>query len=242
MNTTMQRCQLTHTEVACPIPMTEDRLMECFHHAELLECEYHNPRTFRFSLNALLASLSSVSAIAQKEIEKNGDVARWNIVRESFKNDRWLGAAKNARNVTLHQKTIFDGSKVYMGLYRGRRLKLAINKDIPGDIHSAEILKLWNESELGRMFLDPGHIAIGEQYGVWRKYQIKEVSSDEDVLTAMRRALIRAHDLVVAAHDIYGVQLEHISDDCLNPTDLAEVSVLLESDIDPTLPKKWGWE
>ncbi len=238
----MTRCQLSHDRIDCPIPTTEDRLMECFHHIELLEREYHDPRTFRFSLNALLASLSSVSTIAQKEIEKKGDITQWNVVRESFKNDPWLGAAKGARNVTLHQKAIFDGSKVDMGLYRGRRHKLSFRQDIRGDVHSSEILKLWNESELGRMFLDPGHSAIGEQYGVWRRYWIKEVSTNEDVLTAMRRALIRAHDLVVAAHDIYGVQLQHISDDCLNPADLAEVSVLLESDIDPTLPKKWGWE
>lgn len=238
----MIRCQLTHDKIACPIPMTEDRLMECFHHAESLEREYHDPRTFRFSLNALLTSLSSVSAIAQKEIEKKGDVGRWNVVREPFRNDPWLSAAKGARNVTLHQKAIFDGSKVDMGLYRGRRLKLTYRQDIRGDVHSSEILQLWGESELGRMFLDTEHSAIGEQYGVWRKYWIKEVSDDEDVLTAIRRALIRAHDLVVAAHGIYGVELQHISDDCLNPADLAEVSVLLESDIDPTLPKKWGWE
>lgn len=238
----MKLCQLTHDKIDCPIPMTEDRLMECFHHAESLEREYHDPRTFRFSLNALLASLGSVSAIAQREIEQKGDVERWNIVREPFKSDPWLGAAKGARNITLHQKAIFDGSKVDMGLYRGRRHKLSFRQEIRGDIHSSEILKFWNESKLGRMFLDPTHSAINEQYGVWRRYWIKEVSTDEDVLTAMRRALIRAHDLVVAAHDIYGVQLEHISDDWLDPADLAKVSVLLESDIDPSLPKKWGWE
>lgn len=239
---TTVRCQLSHNKIACPVPMTEDRLMECFHNIEHLERDYHDPRNFRFSLNALLASLSSVSTIAQKEVEKKGDIVRWNDARAPFKNDPWLGAAKRARNVTLHQKAIFDGSKVDIGLYRGRRHKLSYRQDIRGDIHSSEILKSWNESELGRMFLDPGHSAIGEQYGVWRKYWIKEVSGDEDVLIAMRRALIRAHDLVVATHDIYGVKLQHISDDWLKPEDLAEVSVLLESDIDPTLPKKWGWE
>lgn len=238
----MTKCQLAHDKITCPVPMTEDRLMECFHHAEQLESEYHDPRTFRFSLNALLASLGSVSVIAQKEIEKKGDIVRWNVVRKPFKEDPWLGAIKGARNITLHQRAIFDGSKVDVGLYRGRRLKLVFRQDVRGDVHSYEILKLWSEGELGGMFLDPDHSAIGEQYGVWRKYWIKEVSADEDVLTAMRRALIRAHDLVVAAHDIYGVKLRHISDDCLNPADLAKVSILLESDIDPTLPKKWGWE
>lgn len=130
-----------------------------------------------------------------------------------------------------------------MGLYRGRRLKLAVTKEIRGDLHSAAILEHWTESELGRMFLDPGHSAIGEQYGVWRKYWINEVSTTEDVLIAIRRALIRTHDLVAVAHGIYEIQVEHIHDDhYLSPESLARVSVLLESDIDPTLPDKWGWE
>lgn len=237
----MKQCQLTHDKIACPIPMSEDRLMECLHNMERLESEYHDPKVFRFSLNALLASLGSVSAIVQKEIEQKGDVDKWNVAREPFKKDPWLGAAKGARNVTLHQKAIFDGSKVYMGLYRWRRLKLTFIKDIPGDIHSSEILKWWCDSEAGRMFLDSEHSALGEEYGVLREYWIKEISTKEDTLTAMRRALIRAHDLVAVAHGIYSVQLEHISDDWLSTAALNEVRVLLESDVDPTLPKKWGW-
>lgn len=237
----MTKCQLTLDKVTCPVPMTEDRLIECFHNIERLEHDYHNPRTFRFSLNALLASLSSVSAIAQKEIEQKGDVNQWNVARKPFKSDPWLGAAKGARNITLHQKAIFNGSKVYMGLYRWRGLKLTLIQDIPSDIHSSEILERWCNSEMGRMMLDPGHAAIGEEYGVLREYWIKEISTEEDTLTAMRRALLRAHDLVVAAHDIYAVKLGHISDDRLEPADLDKVRVLLESDIDPTLPKKWGW-
>jgi hypothetical protein len=235
------KCQLTDKKTKCPIPMTEDRLLECFHFANQIDVEYHNPRAFRYSLNAFLSALSTVSVMAQKEIESRGNIAEWNAIRESYKNDPWLKAAKKARNVTLHQKAIFDGSKADMGLYRWRRLKLAITNDIPGDIHSAKLLEIWTNSELGRMFLDTEHSAIGEQYGVWRKYWIKEVSNDEDVLTSVRRAIIRAHDLVVDAHKIYGVDLEHLSDDCLKPEELAEVSVLLESDVDPTLRKKWGW-
>lgn len=76
-----QNCQLIHDKVLCPIPMTEDRLIECFHNIERLESEYHDPRAFRFNLNAVLSSINSVGAIAQKEIEKKGDVARWNTVR-----------------------------------------------------------------------------------------------------------------------------------------------------------------
>lgn len=223
--------------------MSEDRLMECFHNAERLEREYHDPRAFRYNLNALLTSINSVEALLQKEIEKKGDVVRWNQAREPFKDDPWLGAVKGARNVTLHQKAIFDGSKIDVGLYRGRRLKLAFSDEVRGDLHSAEILERWTKSKAGRMFLDPGHSALNEQYGVWRKYWIKEISASEDVLVAIRRALIRIHDLVAVAHGLYEVTVDPIPDEYpLSPEGLARVTVLLESDIDPTLPKKWGWE
>lgn len=239
----MSHCQLCNDEVSCPVPMSEDRLMECFHNAERLEREYHDPRAFRYNLNALLASVNSVEALLQKEIEKKGDVVEWNRVRESFKSDPWLGAVRGARNVTLHQKAIFDGSKIDVGLYRGRRLKLAFSDEVRIDLHSAEILERWTKSKAGGMFLDPGHSALNEQYGVWRKYWIKEISDSEDVLVVIRRALIRVHDLIAVAHGLYGVNVDPVpSEYPLSPEGLARVTVLLESDIDPALPKKWGWE
>lgn len=217
--------------------------MECFHHAERFENSYHDPRAFRFDLNALLAAVSSVGEIAQKEIEKRGDIAQWNAVREPFKSDRWLGAVRQARNATLHQRAIFDGSRVHIGLYRGRRHKLSLSADVRGDLHSADILRRWSRSDAGLLFLDPEHSAIGEQYGVWRTYWIDEISDSEDVLLVMRRALIRTHDLLVAAHRMYEVDVKPLPDDFyLSAEGLAQVNVLLESDVDPTLPKVWGWE
>lgn len=102
----MTHYQLCDDQIVCPIAMTEDRLMECFHNAERLEAEYHDPRAFRFNLNALLTSISSVSSIAQKEIEKKGNVVQWNVAREPFKDDPWLGTIKGARNVKKPYSTV----------------------------------------------------------------------------------------------------------------------------------------
>lgn len=235
------RCQLSEKEIRCPIPAAEDRLLECFYFLSQVEMAYHNPREFRYSLNAFLSALSAVSTIVQKEIEKKGDIVKWNEIRKPYKDDQWLNGIKRARNVTLHQKSIFNGSKTSIGLFRGRRLKLAYRKEIPGDITSAEILEVWTNSEAGRMFLDDEHSAIGEQYGVQRQYWIREISNSEDVLMSIRRAIIRAHDLLIDAHKMYDMDIKGISDDCLKPEELAKINVLLEGDLDPTLYKKWGW-
>ena len=101
---------------------------------------------------------------------------------------------------------------------------------------------MWTTSEIGRLLLDEEHSALGEQYGVWRKYNIEVISKTEDVLTMTRRGSIRSHDMLAAAHRLYEVETGNIPDDNLLSEDgLAAVTVLLESDMDPTLPSKWGW-
>lgn len=238
----MVTCQMSDEDVPCPLPTSEDRLMECFHVADRFEDEYHDPQRFRFNLNALLVAISSVGEILQKEVEAQGMVREWNNLREPFKRDRWLSAIKKARNTTLHQKAIFDGSRVDVGLYRWRRHKLSFGTTVPGDIHSRILLERWTSSEAGQLFLDADHSAIGEEYGVWRKYHIKDVSETEDVLTAVRRGLIRVHDMLGVAHGVFEVEVGHLPDEPFLSADaLARVTVLLESDIDPSLPERWGW-
>ncbi|MCD4850790.1 hypothetical protein ACX800_22755 [Paenarthrobacter nitroguajacolicus] len=238
----MSVCQLAHQKIECPVPNAEDRWLETFNAVARLEEQYHDPRSFRYNLNAFLASISSIREIIQKELEQRGDVQRWNAERKPFTNDPWLRALARARNVTLHQQAIFDGSFVQIGLYRGRRHKLSVATKVPHDVPSANLLKLWTHSEAGRMLLDDEHSAIGEQYGVWRKYHIKEISESEDVLTMARRGVIRSHDMMAVAHRLYGIDTGYIADDpYISDGALAVVTILLESDLDPTLPSKWGW-
>ncbi|MFC8304875.1 hypothetical protein ACFUCV_14470 [Specibacter sp. NPDC057265] len=238
----MVSCQLVQDKIECPLPQSEDRLMETFAAHRRLEAEYHDPRAFRYNLNAFLASVSSIQQILQKEVEQRGDVQRWNQVRDPFREDPWLKALARARNVTLHQQAIFDGSLVHIGMYRWRRHKLSVAKQLPHDVPSERLLKWFPDTALGKMFLDEEHSAWGEEYGVWRQYNIAEISETEDVLTMTRRGSIRSHDLLAAAHRLYTIEAGNIHDEYLLSKDaLAQVTVLLESDIDPSLPSKWGW-
>jgi len=236
--------RLCHVVVGetCPVPTGEDRLEEANHFLTKLEDEYHDPRAFRYNLNAYLSSINSVVALLTKELEKRGDAQWWKKQREQFDGEPVLKQIARARNTTIHQKAIFDGSEVRIGLYRGRRHKLSTIRDLPGDIKSDALLKFWTESELGKMLLDEEHSAIGEQYGVWRLYHIKELSETEDVLTVCRRALSRAFMWLAAAHEILGVRTADLPEkELVAPDALSKVTVLLESDVDPTLFAKWGW-
>ena len=232
--------------VACVLPSSEDRLDEASHFLFQLQANYHDPRAFRFNLNALLAAVASTRALLKMEMQKHGLVEEWRVVREPFWQDPVLAAFHRSRNVTLHQDAIYSGSRIDVGLYRGRRMKLSLQQEVRADRTSAEILA-HAIPQLEKVFLDPTHSALGEQGGLERRYFIRELSSDEDALTVTRKALIRSIHMVATAHVVAGVLpagflagLEE--DDRELAAAPSSVTVLLESDVDPDLPGKWGWE
>lgn len=231
---------------ACALPAAEDRLDEASHFLLQLQANYHDPRAFRFNLNAVLAAVASTRALLQMEMQKRGLVKEWKVARQPFWDDPVLAAFHRSRNVTLHQEAIYDGSRIDVGLYRGRRMKLSLQQEVRADRTSAEILA-HAIPQLEKVFLDPTHSALGEQGGLERRYFIRELSAEEDALTVSRKALIRSIQMVATAHVVAGVLsaefLEGNEDDdeefAAAPT---AVTVLLESDVDPSLPGSWGWE
>lgn len=243
LRSVMPICHLGDHKSECYTPDAEDRLMESFRAIDQLHEEYHDPQEFRYNLNAFLAAVCAVPALLQKEVEKAGQVQAWKILKQPLATDDALKAVVRGRNTTLHQRAIVDGSKVDIGLFRGRRHKLSMTAQIPHDVHSRILLDRWVNSQAGAMFIDPEHSAIGEQFGVWRRYYIPAISGTEDVLTVVRRAMARTHDLVALAHSsLFDIPVAPFDDDLgLDADSLAEVTVLLESDVDPSLLETWGW-
>lgn len=226
----------------CPAPISEDRLQESFHFLYQLEENYHDPRAFRFNLNALLAAIRSTSHLLQNEMDRLGSVQWWKKRREEFRTDPVLLAVQDGRNTTLHQTAILDGSMVQIGLFRGRRLKLAVGGEVPHDRTSVDLLRAWQGSEVSALFLDENRSDVGEQYGVQRLYFVKKLSKDEDTLTVCRRAIARTLRMVAAAHELRDLEVPMLYEsDYVSQASLSRVSVLLETDVDPSLFQKWGW-
>lgn len=225
----------------CPLPMSHDRAIEASHFLSRMEHDYHNPQLFRFNLNAYLSSLRAVTEILIKETERLGKGPEWKRARQAFQDDTVLARFTDARNKALHQKAIYDGSQVDAGMFRGRKLKLAFQIRVSHDEESREWLKRVQKHGTG-LFVDEQHSAIGEQLGVARTYVIPQLSTDEDALRASRRAFARMTQVVDAAHTLFGMPSDALEDEqMLNPHDLRHIMVLLESDVDPSLPEKWGW-
>lgn len=225
----------------CPLPMSHDRAIEASHFLSRMEHDYHDPQLFRFNLNAYLSSLRAVTEMLLKETERLGKGPEWKVARQVFSDDTVLAKFTAARNAALHQKAIYDGSQVDAGMFRGRKLKLAFQLHVDHDQKSGEWLKRLQTHAVG-LFIDEKHSVVGEQLGVSRTYIIPKLSAEEDALRASRRAFARMTKVVDAAHKIFGMSGGALEDDqMLNSHDISHIMVLLESDVDPTLPDKWGW-
>ncbi|WP_147360325.1 hypothetical protein [Clavibacter lycopersici] len=241
--TYVSSCLFQKPHSDCPLPTAEDRFAESEYLMSRLELEYHDPRVYRYNLNAVLSSMAALSEILQKEMEKKGDGDQWKeLIKAPFTDDPWLSSITRARNVAIHQRAILSGSKVDIGLFRWRRHKMSMHADLPHDVPSSELLRRWTSSEAGQLFLDEEHSALGEEYGVWRRYHVAQISETEDTLTHLRRGYIRNHDKLRTAHACYGINAPAFDDTLLlSPESLSNVTVLLESDVDQTLWRKWGW-
>ncbi|WP_431836165.1 hypothetical protein [Cellulomonas sp. Y8] len=226
---------------SCPIPQSHDRFGEAHYFLHRLESDYHHPQLFRYNLNAFVSALRAVHEILAKELERKGEVTWWKERRREFAEDEVLARFARGRNLALHQRSILEGSRVSIGLFRGRRMKLAQETDIQTDEPSDALLRRVLPHFIP-FLVDEEHSAIGEQIGVERLYFVRELSPTEDVLRACFRALARTTGALSEAHNRLGAEHEQVSDeDVLDPRHLAEVSVLLESDLDPEAIDRWGW-
>lgn len=235
-------CGLADTRL-CPLPISEDRFEEAVHFMTQLEREYHDPRLFRYNLNAVLAALRSTVELLTKEMETFSSDETWKRTKQIYRADPDLQRVAAGRNITLHQKAIYDGSNALVGLFRGRRHKLSVGGDVAHDMTSQQMLRLWQESAISKTFLDPSRPDVGDQYGVWRRYDIPALSTEDDALVACWKAVIRTNDYLNEAHRIYGYAPFGVPAELLlAPETILKVTVLLESDVDPSLPAQWGWE
>lgn len=248
-----RECIYADTITTCLSPGAEDRFKEAVYFASQIESGYHDPQKFRYSLGGFLAAYGSISEILQKELEHQNRWRDWKIHRDTIATalttNEYAPALIRARNINIHQKSVFDGSVCQIGLYRGRRPKLWLTSNIDWDVSSPELLdRLW-DSEYGQMMLDPEHSAIGEQYGVQRTYKLREISDhlpiddkDLDILQIARRALLRTYDTLGATHTMDGEVVGLIDGGAIvNDFTYSQVTICLESDVNPDLLRSWDW-
>ncbi len=214
---------------------THDKFQESHYFISQMVHTYHEPEPFRWNFDAFLQSLRSVTLVMQKELTDQNIKDDWyKKEQEWMKKDKILLAVVEGRNIVVHQGMIQQSSNAEMGMFRGTMLKLAAVMPVPPQISSETLLERAKKT-LG--FVDEEHSALGEQYGVRRQWFCK-IFGDEKIVSACDKAWSRIGRVFVKAHEQVGRVFDGPPE---HGHDTSRISLLLESDVDPSLPEKWGW-
>ena len=232
-------CTLENYNDICPLHDAHDKLEEAYYFLLMMAFSYHKPNDFRFNLDAFLQALRSVTFMLQKDKSKITDFDDWyTLKRKEMEVNPYLKNVSDARTIIVHQRSLKAKSKIDVGLYRRRRQKLCISFNDLDPFLESELIFSKMVPQFAKIgFIDEEHSALGEQLGIRREWHSEELG-DKEVLLTCYEAYISMCDIMIEAHSFFDLQLVPQS----LPEDLLEKTyVLLESDLDPSLPKKWGW-
>ncbi len=223
----------------CPLPATHDKFDEAHYFLHRSMREFHEPDAFRWNLNAFLQALRSVTLMLQSELQKQPNFKTWYLPwQESMKQDELLRRFVEGRNTVVHKGMLQHRSRVEVGRFLGYELRMGFAYEIDINLPSSDILRHLIDTST---FIDKEHVFIGEQLGVHRTWIVDDLGQGgEDVLILCHHAFSSIANVVTAAHKFTGRDLP-LPDGICKEHDLTRVSVFLETDLDPTLPQKWGW-
>lgn len=223
-------------EENCPLPSAHQRCAEAQYFIEQSLLNYHTPKQFIYNLNAFIQALRNITFMLQSELNHRETFGAWyEVKRVEMRAIPSLRRMVEARNTVVKQSSLESRSQVACGLFRGRRMKFSMKKEIKPFTDTKEILAT-TARFVGDLFLGGRHQQVGEQAGVERTWVVNELGNHE-VIGECLRALNYMLELVEEAHRLCGTEsgLQAVA------YDLPTFCVLLESDVDPTLPAKWGW-
>lgn len=226
-----------HDDNYCPIASTHEKYNEAIYFiCKCLE-SYHKPDEFRYNINAFIQSFRNITFMLQSEENRPEFFDEWYTQKqEEMKTHELLQRFVSARNIVVKKSMLETRSTVRVGIFRGRKMKLAIQHEISPFTPTLCILGNCKNIMIGLM-IDREHSAIGEQLGVEREWIVDSVG-DNEVISLCIKGMEYMGRLLADAHALYDIEYK-IED--LSVLDIDKTRVLLESDIDPSLPEKWGW-
>lgn len=224
-------------EENCPIPSTHEKCAEARYF--LVQClfNYHSPQSFLYNLNAFIQAFRNITFMLQSEEFRPSNFQTWYEAKQNeMRHTPILRRLVDARNIVVKQSSLSSKSTMKCGLFRGRRMKLSMEKEINPFIETEKILEATTKF-VGSFFLGGKRDIVGEQPGVERTWIVEELGEGE-VIAECIKAMNYMIALVEEAHQLSGrsSELEYFG-----IADMREFTVLLETDTDPSLFEKWGW-
>ena len=220
-----------------PIPSTFDKYREAIYFLRMMIETYHFPDEFQFNLNAFIQSLRNITFMLQSEENKPPTFDEWYALkRDEMGASDLLIKFRDGRNLIVKKQMLKRKSVAVVGYFQYRSCKSALKVNVSPLLDSVSILEKAQQLFTG-FLIDERHIFEWEQLGVERTWIYDELD-DGEIVSLCCQALNFMGELVSQAHSLYGVALEpYICD-----PNIDHVRVLLETDVDPSLAEKWGWE
>ncbi len=223
-------------KVRCPIPSTHDKFEEAHYFLHRMIEAYHFPNEFRWNLNAFIQALRNITWILQKETSKVPKFEEsYERKREEMKRDALWLKFKDGRNIIVKERMLIPLSKASVGLFSGREVKLAFDVNVSPFTPSKVVFET-AKKELTGFLIDKKHSEPGEQLGIERTWIVSEIS-DNEIVEECYESLSKMEELLREAHKFFGRRSKQELR-CVDHLD----RVLLETDFDPTLTKKWKWD
>lgn len=219
----------------CPIPDTHQKFKEAAYFLGKCAELYHVPLEFQFNLNAFIQALRNITFMLQSESDKPHAFDSWYTLKQAeMRQSDLLRRFVQARNVVVKQSSLKARSTALSGIFRGRRFKLGMQHPVPLLAPSEWILERLKH-RVG-FFIDEEHSQPWEQFGIHRTWIVEELGEPE-VLSLCLQTLNYVGAVVGEAHVLFGAEI----DDTEMEIDMNRTQTLLETDVDPSLIKKWRW-
>src|SRR5688572_8814212 len=150
----MDRGTFGSVEDGCPLPASHAAFEEAVLHVAFMGMHYHHPRVFLTHLNAAIQALPNITWKLQYEGKKIPDGEAWyGGEQEAMRNDSLLRHFRDARTAVTKQAGVEAKSTFRSGLFKGRRMKLAVGLNLPVMTESAEELQRLRASSFAGFIL-----------------------------------------------------------------------------------------
>lgn len=220
----------------CPTPGAHDKLNEAHYFIHEMANHYHEPDLFRYSLSAFVQAARNITFVLQAEMSgKAGFDKLWTNFQGVMRADPDLKLLNDVRITVVHRSSLVPSSSMFIGHFKYGKPKAGF-ASMPLNPMTESIEALVRGRQADDFFVHPHRVWCGEEFGLQRKWALKEAPDRELVQFALS-SLGKIAEIFSKVHEWAGFHAfkhgncEHF--------DSEDYRALRESEVFPEVAKAW---
>jgi hypothetical protein len=225
---------LSGSPSGCPIPSAHDKLEEAHYFIHEMLGKYHYPDQLRYSLSGFLQAARSTTLILQAELGSRPGFDKWyGQYRQGLGSNSDLRLLNQLRVRVVHQNSLVPASTMFAGCIKYGKPKLGFS--MPFDPMTSTLVALVEARRNLAELVHPHRLWVGEEFGVERKWSLREINGRELVQFCMG-CWKKISEVIAGAHAWSGAALER-GIQC--EAEIGQAQLLTESEIFPEVARAW---